>query len=81
MDKFLLSNTGGDKSLTATAFIIGFVVVNIKLLMAGVKIASITMSAFSGAEYACAVGALGAIYVLRRNAIDKNGKSDDQGGK
>jgi hypothetical protein len=74
MDKLLLSNSAGEKSLTATAFIVGFIVVNVKLLLAGMTFFGITMSAFSGSEYGIAVGALGAIYVLRRNAADKNSK-------
>ena len=73
VDKLLLKDSSGEKSLTATAFIIGFIVVNLKLILAGVKIGAITFSVFSGSEYGLAVASLGAVYVLRRNSRDKNG--------
>jgi hypothetical protein len=49
-----------------TVFVIGFVVVNVKLLFAGMSIGGFSMSEFSGVDYGAALGALGAIYVLRR---------------
>ena len=74
LDKFLLKDTSGKKSITMTAFCVGFIVVNAKLILSGVQIGSLTVSAFTGTEYAAAVAALGAIYVLRRSG---NAKSDD----
>ena len=50
-----------------TAFCLGFVVVNVKLLIAGLTIGSYQMAEFSGTEYGAAIAALGAIYVLRRS--------------
>lgn len=66
----------GKPSYTLTAFVTGFAVVNIKLLLAGVEIADkIKMSDFSGGDYSMAVAALGALYVgnkkLNRNKEDK----------
>jgi hypothetical protein len=63
----LLTDTAGKKSSTLTVFIIGAMVVNIKLLLSGVTIAGITFSEFTGAEYGMALGALGGIYVMRRS--------------
>ena len=67
MNKFLLKDSSGKKSVTMTAFVLGFLVVNAKLLTAGLAVGKLTMGAFSGTEYAAAVAALGAVYVLRRN--------------
>lgn len=66
-ENFLIKDTSGKKSLTATAFALGFVIVNIKFLLAGVTIAGFVVTAMSGIEYAAAVGGLGAVYVLRRS--------------
>jgi hypothetical protein len=67
--KFLLRDTAGKKSTTLTAFVLGFITVNIKLLASGLTIAGYQMSAFSGVDYAAALAALGGVYILRR---DKN---------
>ena len=72
-ENFLIKDTSGKKSLTATAFALGFVIVNIKFLLSGITIAGTTITALSGVEYAAAVGGLGAVYVLRRNG-DKGKK-------
>lgn len=65
--KFLLKDTSGKKSTTLTAFVLGFVTVNIKLLASGLTVAGYQMSDFSGTDYGAALAALGAIYVLRRS--------------
>ena len=72
LDKLLLKDSSGNKSTTVTAFIIGFVVVNLKLLASGLTVGGYTMSAFSGVDYSAAIGALGAIYVMRRATGVKN---------
>ena len=69
--KFLLTDTKGNKSATLTAFVLGFVAVNIKLLIAGLTFGEYTMSDFTGVDYAAALAALGSIYVLRRNSEAK----------
>ena len=75
MSKFLLKDSSGKKSVTMTAFVLGFLVVNAKLLLSGVTIMDYQMTAFTGSEYGIALSALGAIYVLRRSA-SKEEKGD-----
>ena len=66
--RFLIKDSKGKKSVTMTAFVLGFIVVNIKLLFAGLVITGVgDMAEFSGGEYAAAIAALGGIYVLRRS--------------
>jgi hypothetical protein len=67
INKLLIKDSGGKPSVTMTAFVTGFVAVNFKLLMSGVTISGFTMTAFTGGEYAAAIGALGAVYVMRRS--------------
>ena len=62
----LFKDTDGKPSLTATAFILGFLAVNLKLLASGFVVAGATVSQFSGTEYGVALAALGGIYILRR---------------
>lgn len=65
-------------SYTVTAFIVGFFVINFKLLFSGIEITDkIKMSDFSGVDYAAAVAALGGIYVLRKNKTIKSDNSED----
>ena len=66
-NKFLFKDSKGKPSITATAFILGFAVVNFKLIFSGIELGKFKMELFSGGEYAAALGALGAIYVLRRS--------------
>lgn len=63
---FLLTDTAGNKSATLTIFVMGAIIVHIKLLFAGMHMGDIMFPPFSGSEYAAAMGALGGIYVLRR---------------
>jgi hypothetical protein len=75
LNKFLFKDSKGKPSLTATAFIVGFVVVNLKLIFSGFEFENFKLALFSGGEYAAAVGALGAVYVLRRSTdTDKEEK-------
>ncbi len=74
LNKVLLKDSSGVPSVTMTAFVAGFIVVNLKLLVSGMTIAGFTMTAFSGVEYAAAVGALGTVYVMRRGAGQKEAK-------
>jgi hypothetical protein len=50
-EKLLLKDTSGNKSVTVTAFVLGFLVVNAKLLISGLTIGGYTMAAFTGSEY------------------------------
>ena len=55
-------------SVTLSAFVYGFAVATVKLLLAGVSIGTFIKSAeFSGVDYAAVVGALGAVYTIRKN--------------
>lgn len=78
MHRFLIKNTDGKKSLTATAFALGFMIVNIKFLFAGMSFGLLVLSPFSGVEYAAAVAGLGGVYVLRRQneKSQENKKAD-----
>lgn len=73
--RLMLVDSSGNPSSTLTFFAFGFIIVNLKLLFSGMTIGGFSMSVFSGTEYAAAIGALGAIYVLRRNT-DPEKKSD-----
>lgn len=76
INALLIKDTKDKKSLTATAFFYGFLAVNFKLLASGITILNVTMAPFTGSEYAIAISALGAIYILRRNKTIK-GAADD----
>jgi hydrogenase/urease accessory protein HupE len=57
----------GEKSVTLTAFALGFGVATLKLLFSGIEIGSLTLSPFSGGDFAAVVGAVGAIYAVRKH--------------
>lgn len=57
----------GEKSVTLTMMMTGFVTALGKLLLAGATVGSIKMGSFSGAEFAAVVGALGSIYAFRKH--------------
>lgn len=61
----------GEKSVTITAFMMGFVVATIKLLAAGLQIGSVSMAPFSGGDFAAVMGALGVIYAARKHTDAK----------
>jgi len=74
--KILLKNSDGKPCVVTTMFVFGFAVVNFKLLTAGLAVTDkFTLTAFTGSEYALAIGALGAIYVLRRGQHKKDGEN------
>lgn len=68
MRKYFIKDSNGKPSITTTAFFLGFIVVNIKLLLSGLKVVGeVKFSEFSGVDYGAALAALGAIYVMRNN--------------
>lgn len=77
MQRFLLKNSDGKKSVTMTSFVIGFVVVNAKLIFSGMSFGGFTVSQFTGSEYGVAVAALGSVYTLRRNFGDTSGTKSE----
>jgi len=56
-----------EKSVTLTAFAIGFGVATLKLLLSGISVGTIALSPFGGGDFAAVVGAVGAIYWARKN--------------
>lgn len=75
----LINDSKGQPSATMTAFVLGFIVVNLKLILAGITIKSFTLGAFSGSEYSMCIAALGAVYVLRRSAGKEENKEENKG--
>jgi hypothetical protein len=68
LNKLLFKDSSGKKSLTATVFVWGALVVNAKLVFSGMTLVSgMTLAPFTGGEYAAAMAALGAVYVMRRS--------------
>jgi len=67
----------GKPSYTVTAFVFGFWIINIKLLLAGMQFGKFKMSDFSGIDYAAASAAVGSIYVLRKNKTIKMSNEKD----
>jgi hypothetical protein len=67
MSKLVIKNVKtGRPSYILTAFIIGILIVNIKLLLSGVQIGEVKMSEFTGVDYASSIAALGGIYTLNK---------------
>lgn len=71
ISKFLIKNTDGNKSVTMTMFVLGFLIVNFKLLVSGASAFGINFGSFSGVEYGAALAALGGIYTLRKAQHEK----------
>ena len=63
---YLRDPKSGEKSVTLTAFVAGFAVATLKLLVAGLTIKGFSMAQFSGVDFAAVTGALGAVYYARR---------------
>ena len=57
----------GKPSYTLTMTIVGFLVINIKLLFSGIEIMDkFKMSDFSGVDYAAALAAIGSIHIFNK---------------
>lgn len=67
LNKFLIKDSKGDPSVTMTTFVLGSIVVNLKLILSGMEIVGYKMAPFTGGEYSAAIAALGGVYVLRRS--------------
>lgn len=57
-----------EPSVTLTLLVVGFIVAVAKLLVSGITLQTITLSQFTGGDFATVVGSLGALYWGRRNA-------------
>lgn len=66
-----------ERSVTLTVFAVGSLVALLKLLASGVSIGSFKAEKFGGGDFAAAVGALGAVYTLRRNVKSIKDDSKD----
>jgi hypothetical protein len=66
--KYLKDPKTGEESVTLTVFVTGVLVSTLKLLTSGLSIGTVVLQPFTGVDYAAAIGALGAIYVMRRNS-------------
>jgi len=66
----------GKPSYTATMVVVGFLVINIKLLLSGMQFTdAIRMSDFSGIDYSACLGALGGIHIFNKS---KSSQTEEQ---
>lgn len=78
MNKFLLRDSSGKTSVTFTAFVLGFLTCNFKLLVGGMVFEGYAMSPFSGVDYGACLAALGGIYVLRRKTDNVKYRAEEE---
>lgn len=76
-EQVLLTDTAGRKSSTLTVFVMGAIIVNVKLVLSELVIYGIQFPSFGGTDYALALGALGGVYVLRRQTITEPTKEKE----
>lgn len=69
---YLKDPKNGKQSATLTILMSTFAICLIKLLFAGVTYKEFSAGAFSGADFAAAVGAAGAIYGFRKHTDKDN---------
>lgn len=68
LSKLIIRNVKTRKpSYTITAFVVGFGIVNLKLILSGITIFGAKMSDFNGTDYATAIAALGALYISNKH--------------
>ncbi len=72
----------GKASYTLTAFVMGVLIVNLKLILSGIEIMDkVKMSEFTGTDYSMAMAALSALYVgnkkLNGPKKDSENKKDE----
>ena len=79
VNHFLISNIKtGKPSYTLTAFIYGFILINVKLIFSGVTYGPVHIADFGGVEYAAAIGALGSIYAMNKHVYNLSNKDTDK---
>lgn len=71
---FLKDPNSGQPSPTTTVFVIGSLVCVLKLILSGFQLGSFQSSQFTGVDFAAAVGALGAVYVMRKKPENREDK-------
>jgi hypothetical protein len=62
---WLKDPNSGQKSVTLTAFVTGFLVCLFKLVFSGVAIGNFKLAIFTGIDFASAITALGGVYSLK----------------
>lgn len=77
-----ITDTNGNKSLTATVAMIGFIVVMIKVLLSGASIGAISFGSIDSLSIAAILGPVLGTYTARRwNSPIKNEPIEDAGSK
>ena len=81
LTSLLLLKKNGKSSYTATVFVLGSFIVNLKLLFSGLSFHGYTSSTFNGSDYAQAMASLAALYVSNKHVnniqINKSIKKED----
>lgn len=72
MPLYLKDPVTGKPSVTLTMFVTGFIVALLKLLASGITINKLSLTPFTGVDFAAVTGALGAIYTARRHTGNKD---------
>lgn len=65
IDLFIIKNKKtGKPSYTTTMVVVGFFIINLKLLVSGIEITDkIKFDTFTGVDYAAAIAAIGAMHI------------------
>lgn len=68
IDFFIIKNKKtGKPSYTITMVIVGFAIINLKLLLSGIEITDkVKFDSFTGVDYAAALSAIGAIHISNK---------------
>jgi hypothetical protein len=66
MKFWVLDPKSGKPSVTLSLMVLGFCVATFKLLVSGMTIHGIAFESFSGTDFAMVVGALGALYSVKK---------------
>jgi len=73
MSPYLTDPKTGEKSVTLTLLVTGFIICSLKLLTSGIDIGIVKLAVFGGGDFATAVGALGALYWARKSTDANSG--------
>ncbi len=78
LSKLIIKNVKtGQPSYTLTMTIVGFLVINVKLLFSGIEVMDkFKMSDFSGVDYAAALSAIGGIHVFNKKVTRETQKEN-----
>lgn len=77
LSKLVITNVKtGRPSYILTAFIVGVLIVNLKLLFSGIEYNGIKIPVFDGTDYGASMAALGGIYGLNKHINKKEENKD-----